>query len=167
MTIYLRRAPLKELGIFIGPSTFLHPFKKSDLASLLLTANQRDGLSIVFCVHCPGPPSSMGSLPPPTNEILDVQYRLVLPTSVFVISSGGGFLLVNHFSMKTSTGHWKIWMKFHNEVCRLYREQLADVMSNFQKCLKFADKEDFWIVPWCFLQNIVKWNGILSQNVSC
>lgn len=71
MTIYLRRASLKELGILIGPSMFLHPFKKSDLASPLLFANQRDRLSIVFCTRCPGPPSSMGSPPPTTNEILD------------------------------------------------------------------------------------------------
>lgn len=133
MTIYLRRAPLKELGIFIGPSTFLHPFKKSDLASLLLTANQRDGLSIVFCARCPGPPSSMGSLPPPTNEILDAQYRLVLPTSVFVISSGGGFLLVLY---EDKSRHWKIWMKFHN---------------------KFADfTENNWQMSWATLKNA--WN---------
>lgn len=58
MAIYLRRAPLKELGIFIGPSTFLHIFKMADHDSPLLTANERYGLSIVFVLAAP-------NLPPP------------------------------------------------------------------------------------------------------
>lgn len=118
--------------MFIGPSTFLHSFKKSDLASPLLTANQRDRLSCILC-SLPCSPLLHGQPPSPHNwnpgycALEPLPARTVVFNEIFQENVPWpprsldfsvcdffwwGFLHVNHFSMKTSPGHWKIWMKF-------------------------------------------------------